>query len=220
MCPETRRTVGRRASLGVQTMIWDRLSAIASFGQFVVVTAAAIFAYGQLRGLRKQQEAQLVQHIFEQLNHPSLAAALDFVYKELPKRLNDPDYARGILDGTATASSHAEMIILHFFNEIGLLVHNKLVSELVVPFVATPCMRAWDRLVPVVALMRRRYPHAYTPFEALVVRSRAVDLSAINARFRSQTPRLRSEWDGTARDLVARRITFFDETAERPGIPV
>ena len=64
--------------------------------------------------------------------------------------------------------------------------------------------------------MRRRYPHAYTPFESLVARSRAVDLSAINARFRSETPRLRSEWESTARDLIDRGITLFDEPAEKP----
>jgi len=201
-------------------MAWDELAAIASIGQFVVVGAAAVFAYLQLRGLRQQQEAQVVQHIFDELNAPRFAAALDFVYNHLPERLKDPDYVRVIRDGRATVSSHDELVVMHFFNELGLLVHEKLVSELLVPFVATPCIRSWDRLVPVVELMRRRYPHAYTPFEALVVRSRALDLSAINARFRSQTPRLRSEWDGTARDLVARRITFFDETAERPGIPV
>lgn len=192
-------------------MEWDQLSAIASFGQFVVVTAAAIFAYMQLRGLRRQQEGQIVQHIFDKLNHPDFAAALDFVYHQLPDRLNDPDYVRRILDGKATASSHSELIVMHFFNEIGLLVHERLVSELVVPFVASPCVRAWDRLVPVVELMRRRFPHAYTPFEALVARSRAVDMAAINERFRSQTPQLRLEWESTARDLVARRITLSDE---------
>jgi hypothetical protein len=65
-------------------------------------------------------------------------------------------------------------------------------------------------------MMRRRYPHAYTPFESLVVRSRAVDLSAIHARFRSETPRLRSEWESTARDLIERRISLFDEPADKP----
>ena len=197
-------------------MAWDEWAALASIGQFIVVGAAAIFAYLQLRGLRQQQEAQVVQHIFDELNAPKLAAALDFVYNQLAERLKDPDYVRGIREGRATVSSHAEMIVMHFFNELGLLVHEKLVSELIVPFVATPCIRSWDRLAPVIELMRRRYPHAYTPFEALVARSRAVDLAAINARFRSETPRLRTQWESTARDLIERRITLCDETGEKP----
>jgi len=51
-----------------------------------------------------------------------------------------------------------------------------------------------------------------------VARSRAVDLAAINARFRSETPRLRSEWESTARDLIERRVTLFDEQAEKPEV--
>ena len=198
-------------------MTWDQLAALASFGQFVVVTAAAIFAYLRLRGLRRQQEGQIVRHIFDELNHPSrFAAALDVVYNHLPERLDDPDYFQAIREGTATASSHNELIVMHFFNEIGLLVHEKLVSELIVPYIAPPCVRAWDRLAPVVELMRRRYPHPYTPLEAPVARARAVDLSAINTRFRSRTPRLRAQWERAARDLTARRITLFDEADERP----
>jgi hypothetical protein len=82
----------------------------------------------------------------------------------------------------------------------------------IVPFIATPCMRAWDHLAPVVELMRRRYPHAYTPFESLVVRSRAIDLARINGRFRAETPQLRTHWEGTARDLIAKRILLPEDT--------
>ena len=101
-------------------MGWDEWAALASIGQFVVVGAAVIFAYLQLRGLRQQQEAQVVQHIFDELNAPKFAAALDFVYSHLAERLNDPDYVRVIRDGRATVSSHTEMIVMHFFNELGL----------------------------------------------------------------------------------------------------
>lgn len=101
---------------------------------------------------------------------------------------------------------------MHFFNGLGLLVHMKMVTEYpVVHIVASPCTRAWDRLAPVVELIRRHYPHAYVPFESLAVRSRAIDLAAINARFRSETPRLHEHWEVTARELVAKRITLLDE---------
>lgn len=45
------------------------------------------------------------------------------------------------------------------------------------------------------------------------VRSRAVDLSAINARFKAEVPRLRTEWERTARDLVDRRIRILNDEA-------
>lgn len=63
--------------------------------------------------------------------------------------------------------------------------------------------------------MRRHYPHAYAPFQALVARARAVDLSVINARFRSETPHLRSGWERSARDLTERRITVYDEPSKK-----
>jgi len=196
-------------------MTWDKVGAIASVGQLIVIVVAVVLAYLQLLGLRRQQEAQIVQGIFDELNAPEFSTALDFVYNHLPEKLTDPVYVRGIRDGTATASSHKELIVMHFFNKLGLLVHEKLVSDLIVPFVATPCMRSWAHLAPVVELMRRHYPHAYTPFEALVARARAVDLSAINARFRAETPYLRSEWERSARDLVEGRIRLLDEPSEK-----
>jgi|SRR6516162_8057227 hypothetical protein len=191
--------------------IWERLTAIALVGQFVVIAVGTLLAYLQLRGLRHQREAGLIQHIFEKFNEDEFAKALDFVYSELQKRLTEPAYLREIAEGRATSSSHRELVVAHFFNELGLLVHTRMVRESpVVPFVASPCMRAWERLAPVIELMRRRYPHAYTPFESLVVRSRALDLSAINPRFRAETQRLGCEWERTARELVERRIRVLD----------
>lgn len=191
--------------------IWERLTAIALTGQFIIIAVGTLLAYLQLRGLRHQREAGLIQHIFEKFNEHEFAKALDFVYNELPKRLMEPAYVREIAAGRATSSSHCELVVMHFFNELGLLVHTGMVREYpVVPIVASPCMRAWERLAPVIELMRRRYPHAYTPFESLVVRARSLDLSAINPRFRAETPRLGSEWERTARDLADRRTHVLD----------
>ncbi len=210
---------GRRLprKLSYNVLIWIELAAIAAFGQFVFVVVAAVVACMQLRGLWRAQEAAVVQHIFDELNTHQLAEGLEFVYTALAERLDDPAYVSTIHDGTATASSHNELVVMHFFNEIGLLVHEKLISELIVPFIASPCIRSWERLLPVVELMRRRYPHAYTPFEALVTRARAVDLGAINSRFRAESPRLRLEWQRTARELIEHRITRFDGSDSDAG---
>jgi hypothetical protein len=194
-----------------QAISWDALTFCASAGQLTVLVAGAVFAYLQLRGLRRQQEAQVVQHIFDELNAAKFSQALNFVYNDLPERLRDVAYAREIRDGTATVFSHREMIVMHFFNELGILVHERLISELIVPFVASPCIRSWKNLAPVIELMRRRYPHAYTPLEALVTRARAADLSSVRARYLSDTPHLRSHWEVTGRDLIECRIVLFDE---------
>lgn len=186
--------------------------AAAAVGQIVVIAVGAFFAYQQINRLRRQQEAELIQQIFATLNEPQFAKALDFVYHDLAMRLTDVAYVREIAEGKATAASHSEFIVMHFFNGLGLLVHTKMVGEYpIVQIVASPCIRSWERLAPVVELLRRRYPHAYTPFESLVVRSRAIDLAAINARFRDETPQLREQWEATSRQLVENRIRLLDD---------
>jgi len=199
---------------------WEQLTAIALIGQSIIIAIGTFLAALQLRGLRHQREAGLIQHIFEKLNEDEFAKALDFVYEELPKSLTEPAYVREIVEGRATAKSHPELIVMHFFNELGLLVHTGMVREdPIVPILASPCMRAWQRLAPVIELMQRRYPHAYTPLESLVVRSRSLDLSAINPRFRTEMPRMASEWERTARELTDRRILGLDGNAERLVAP-
>ena len=193
-------------------LVWLQLTAVAAIGQIVVIAVGAFFAYQQINRLRRQQEAELIQQIFQTLNDRQFAEALDFVYNGLATRLTEQLYVREIFEGRATAASHPEFVVMHFFNGLGLLVHNKMVAEYPIVFiVASPCMRAWERLVPVVELLRRHYPHAYTPFESLVVRSRAVDLAAINKRFRTETPQLREQWEATGRELANQRIEVLDD---------
>jgi hypothetical protein len=187
--------------------VWEQITAVAAIGQLVVIAVGAYLAYQQIKSLRRQQEAELIQQIFATLNARDFADALEFVYNDLPKRLTDAAYVDEIVAGKATASSHREFMVMHFFNGLGLLVHAKMVAEdSVVLIVASPCVRAWDHVAPVVELLRRRFPHAYTPFESLVARSRAIDLTKIQERFRSETPHLEPQWESTARDLVEKRI--------------
>jgi hypothetical protein len=187
--------------------LWETLLVLATFGQVVVVGAGAVFAYLQLRGLRRQQEAMLVTDIFATLNSADFAAALDFVYNDLGTRLMEPSYLAEVAEGRATAASHRELVVMHFFNGLGLLVHRKMVDDANIVFIiASPAIRAWKQLAPVIEQMRRTYPHAYTPFQSLVARARAIDLGAINARFQEETPELRTQWQSTAQDLVDRRL--------------
>lgn len=188
--------------------VWEQITAVAAIGQLIVIAVGAYLAYQQINRLRRQQEAELVQQIFATLNAQDFSEALEFVYNDLPNRLSDAAYVRDIVEGKATASSHREFKVMHFFNGLGLLVHAKMVAEdPIVLIVSSPCVRAWDHVAPVVELLRRRFPHAYTPFEALVARSRAIDLTRIQERFRSETPRLALQWETTARDLVEKRIS-------------
>jgi hypothetical protein len=205
----------RRIFGGEETIVsWAEFGAVAETGQFIAIAGALFVAYFQLRHLRLQQEAALIQSIFADLNSEVISGALDFVYSELPVKLTSVAYLQEIAEGRATAASHRELVVMHFFNGLGLLLHSKMVREYpIILIIASPCVRSWDKLAPVVELMRRRYPHAYTPYESLVVRARKCDFSSINSRFRLESRHLKEQWTQTARDLDARRITLLDEDA-------
>jgi hypothetical protein len=94
-------------------MAWEFWIVIASFGQLIVISASAVFAYMQIRGLRRQQEANLIQEIFATLNSADFAAALDFVYNELEKRLIEPGYVAEIAGGRATAATHLNLAAIN-----------------------------------------------------------------------------------------------------------
>jgi hypothetical protein len=193
---------------------WAEFGAMAEIGQFIAIAGALFVAYFQLRHLRRQQEAALIQSIFADLNSEIISGALDFVYTELPVRLTSVAYVQEIAEGRATAASHRELIVMHFFNGLGLLLHSKMVREYpIILVVASPCVRSWDKLAPVVELMRRQYPHAYTPYEALVGRARTCDFSSVNSRFRSESRHLQKQWTQTACDLADRRISLLDDDA-------
>jgi hypothetical protein len=46
-----------------------------------------------------------------------------------------------------------------------------------------------------------------------VARSRAIDLAAINERFRTETPQLREQWKVTGHELAENRIQVLDDHA-------
>jgi len=49
----------------------------------------------------------------------------------------------------------------------------------------------------------------------LVAHSRAIDLAAINERFRTETPQLGALWEATGRELADKRIHMLDGHVER-----
>jgi hypothetical protein len=112
-----------------------------------------------------------------------VGAGAIFAYNDLAKRLMERSYVAEIAEGRATYASHRELVVLHFFNGLGLLVHRRMVDDANIVFIiASPAMRAWKQLAPV------------------------IDLGEINARFQRETPSLRAQWESTANDLVERRL--------------
>jgi hypothetical protein len=153
-------------------MTLETLNSIATIGTFVVIAVTAIAALVQLRHLRvsNQQEALLV--LGAQLR--GLAPMLSFVYHDLPKKMESPEFRREVGE-IVDPQTHPELIIALAYDQMGALVRNGVMDEhLMLEFGggAGAVVRAWDSLSGVIALRRERLPNGYQNFEFLASRAK------------------------------------------------
>jgi hypothetical protein len=155
---------------------YELINTIALVGTFLVIGASAVAAVVQLRHMRAATELQAVLSVEKDFRTGELQEALRYVQSDLPFRMRDAAY-RAELEaiGFADARTHLELNVLNWFNELGTLLKNKIVSaDAFMDMFARLVIHYWDLLAPVVAVMRRkRGASQYHNFEYLAVYARA-----------------------------------------------
>jgi len=138
--------------------VLDVVNTCAQVGSLAVVLAAAVAAIVQLRHLRASNELEALLTLTAQLREPEMQKALYFVQTELSGRLEDAAYRAQLAKlGFVDATSHPEMEVCNWFNEVGALVKNRLIDEhTFLDLFARLVTYYWARLEPVVAILRRR----------------------------------------------------------------
>jgi hypothetical protein len=143
---------------------------------FVVVAGSAAVALVQLRHLRASNQLRALLALQNAFAEPQLQEALRDVQTDLPQRLDGRAYRdelarRGFVD----LRRHPELRVCNFFDGLGAMLKCELVDEKgFLEMFARLAVWYWDRLVPVVALMRRnRTPTEYHNFEYLAIRAAA-----------------------------------------------
>ncbi len=180
------------------------LTAVGTFGQFVVVLAAAAFALRQLRQLHRQNELQATL--------PFLAIQRSDAYFEamaaVENAIANPPGPEFQWQDWQTAEHWRLRWMGNLFNEIGLLINAGLIDGNVVQgSYHHHIVRAWDALLPYTALRRTtgNYPALFTAFESLAVRARAVTIRFQDGNAftrRSLPPNLREEFDRSQRAVL------------------
>jgi hypothetical protein len=165
-------------------------TAIATIGTFVVLAAGTAAALIQLTHLRSSNQLQALISLGSELQH--LAPQLGFVYHELPRKMEDPEFRREV--GFVThPERHPELLVAIFLDRFGLLVKLKLMPE---RFIfeysggADAILKCWTNLEGVIAIRRREMPNAYQNFEFLAVRARKWDDRFPNGTYPSNEPRI------------------------------
>jgi hypothetical protein len=171
-------------------MSYELLTAIASVGTFLVITASAIAALIQLGHLRSSNQLQAVTALARDMD--ATLPYLGYVYNELPTKMNDPAF-RGEIALLVNSDAHPELSMAIFFDRCGMLVRRKLMDERLIfehGTGATAVVIGWHKLEDVVAIRRRHAPDAYRNFEYLTVRAQAWLARHPHGTYAASEPRL------------------------------
>jgi hypothetical protein len=150
------------------------VSAISEAGTLIVIIASVVAALAQLRHIRAGNQLQALLSLERDFRAPALQSALTYVQEQLPQRLEDPQYRRGLETiGFIDPTAHPEMIACNWLNEMGTLVKHGLVSEATfMDLFGRLIVHCWRQVSPAVAIMRRSRGEAqYHDFEYLATRA-------------------------------------------------
>lgn len=156
-------------------MSLELLNAVAAIGTFVVIAASAVAALIQLRHMSAGNQLDAVLSLERDFRGPEIQDSLRYVQTELPDRLRDDSYRRELVEiGFVDSRTHLELVACNWFNAMGTLLKNGLVSERTfMDLFGRLIVYYWGQLVPVVALMRRnRGATQYHDFEYIACRAR------------------------------------------------
>jgi hypothetical protein len=201
-------------------MSLEVLNTIGSVGTFLVIAATAIAAIVQLRHLRAANQLDAVLSLERDFRGHELQEAFRYVQRELPFKLRDQEY-RAELEavGFIDERTHLEVKACNWFNEMGTLVKNQLVTEdAFMDLFSRLVINYWERLEPAVAVMRRRRGDVmYHDFEYLAIRARTWLQLHPHGTFPIGMRReaLRDPW--AAEDTRKPEDARKPENAQRPG---
>jgi hypothetical protein len=173
-------------------MSWEVISALTTLGTFVVITATAIAAVVQLRHMQSANHINAALGLMDRWATPEYRALINYVALELDGKLKEPAYRASLMRVPADRIVHPELAILDVWEQIGSLVKLGTLPE--ATFLETgssQCIMTWEKLVPVVAIVRRRRgPQVYDNFEYLAARSIRWEAQHQSGTYPQHTPHM------------------------------
>lgn len=97
----------------------ETLNTIFSGLTFAVIAATAITAVVQLRHLRASNQISALIRLLEDWKQPEFQQWTQFVRRELPARVRDPEFMAGLLELRPDRSVHPELHICDYYEQLG-----------------------------------------------------------------------------------------------------
>lgn len=174
-------------------MNWEEVSAISTFVTMIIIAMSAIAAVIQLRHMRAGNAIAGFLGFMDSWASPEARARQHFVFGgEFDRKFTDPAYRAELTRMQPNRLAHPELEYLDFWESLGGFVKMGYFPEdLVMETGGGVGVAAWEKLAPVIALIRTtRGPTAYDNFEYLVSRARLWEQRHPEGVFPRGTPHL------------------------------
>jgi hypothetical protein len=172
---------------------WQEVSAISTFVTMIVIALTAIAAVVQLRHMRAGNAINGFLGMMDKWSSPQARERQNFVFGgELDRRLTNPEYRAELTQMQPDRLAHPEVEYLDFWESLGgFLKLGYFPEDLIMESGGPVGIRAWEKLAPVIALIRStRGQTVYDNFEFLVSRAKLWEKRHPDGVFPRGTPRL------------------------------
>jgi hypothetical protein len=151
----------------------EDVTALASAGALLVISATAIAAFIQLRHMGTSNQLMVLNGFREAFESPTMATARNAL-PEVLERLSDPESRRELMVTTNPQWVRPVLPLMRLLETLGTYANRNIVSkDLVCDMWAPVVVAIWNGCAPLIAVMRRRAgPTLFENWEMLAVLSR------------------------------------------------
>jgi hypothetical protein len=156
------------------------VTALATLGTFVVITASAIAALLQLRHTRGSNQILALTECRERLESDEFQNARLFVSRELPVLMKDPEMLKKLQERNFPAELRPVSDVANFFESMGAFVRFNIIDRTIAcDLWCSVVLASWESILPITRIRRRYDPGIWENFEYL---------AALSKQFVEQSP--------------------------------
>jgi hypothetical protein len=139
----------------------------------VVIAASAIAALLQLRHTRGSNQIVALTECRERLESDEFQNARQFVSKELPELIKDPELMKRLEEPSFPSELRPAGNVANFFESMGAFVRFNIIDRTIAcDLWCGVVLKSWDGLLPITRVRRKHDPGVWENFEYLAVLSK------------------------------------------------
>lgn len=172
-------------------MTYEAVGALSALGTLLVIAATAIAALVQLRHLRRSNQLSGLLSVLQLFQDPHFHELIDFVRRDLPDRMKDPEFVASLEATPVDRTKHPELHVAEMYEEIGAYVRSDLIDEdLFLQAHWYNVLLYWNLLLPCLSIVRKNRPYTWENFEYLASRAQAWSERHPHGNYPADAPRM------------------------------